>query len=242
MKYNTIFFLMLLAATTFFSSCIKSDYFPCIKSSGAIIEELRPGDAINSIDLSMHANVFVHQGDEKTIKIKAPENLLEYIETNQKGNTLVLKTSRCVRSRSDEISVFIPVTELSSLRISGSGNIFVANTFEGQRIDMNISGSGNIHFTGYYDHVTTSISGSGNINVAGECSKHDVQISGSGQINSFELEALIANVRISGSGNANVNVMHHMDARISGSGNVYYKGNPSVSLSVSGSGKVIHLN
>jgi hypothetical protein len=241
MKYNILFFFVMLAGTTFFSSCIKTDYFPCIKSSGASIEELRPVGTIKSVDLSMHANVFVHQGDENTIKIKAPENLIEYIETNQKGSTLVLKTSRCVRSRSDDISLYIPVTELSSLRISGSGNIFVANTFEGQRIDMNISGSGNIHFTGFYDHVATNISGSGNINVAGECSKHDVQISGSGQINSFELEALTANVRISGSGNANVNVLHHMDARISGSGNVYYKGNPSISLSVSGSGKVVHF-
>jgi hypothetical protein len=174
MKYNFIFFFVMLAGTTFFSSCIKTDYFPCIKSSGAIIEELRPVGDIKSVDLSMHANVFVHQGDENTIKITAPENLLEYIETEQKGSTLVVKTSRCVRSRSDEISVYIPVTELSSLRISGSGNIFCRKPFEGQRIDMNISGSGNIHFTGYYDHVTTNISGSGNINVQGECNKHSV--------------------------------------------------------------------
>lgn len=242
MKTNGISLFLVLAGFLIFSSCIKTDYFPCVKSSGSIIEELRPVGDINSIDLSMHANVFVHDGDENTIKIIAPVNLLDYIDTRQKGNKLVIETSRCIRSRSDEISVYVPAKALTSLRISGSGNIYVAKPYDTKSVDLHIAGSGNIHFSGTMESISSTITGSGNIIISGLCNKHSIQISGSGQIKSYDLDALVTDVRISGSGSANVLVRDHLDARISGSGNVFYKGNPSVSVNVSGSGKVIHVN
>ncbi len=53
------------------------------------------------------------------------------------------------------------------------------------------------------------------------------------------MEATQCAVRISGSGNVEINVKDELDATISGSGSVSYKGSPSkVNSNASGSGKV----
>jgi Putative auto-transporter adhesin, head GIN domain len=64
-------------------------------------------------------------------------------------------------------------------------------------------------------------------------------ISGSGKVYASNLEADKCDVRISGSGDVEINVKSDLDANISGSGSVTYKGNPShVNSHSSGSGKV----
>jgi hypothetical protein len=48
-----------------------------------------------------------------------------------------------------------------------------------------------------------------------------------------------ADVEITGSGDAHLQVANLLKARISGSGEVYYKGNPQLDTKITGSGKVI---
>src|SRR5690606_18597342 len=64
--------------------------------------------------------------------------------------------------------------------------------------------------------------------------------SGSGSFDSFGFSSQIADVAISGSGEAKITVSQTLNVTINGSGSVYYKGDPgSVHNDISGSGKVI---
>ena len=76
----------------------------------------------------------------------------------------------------------------------------------------------------------------------GDCAEHLSTISGSGKIRAYDLLSAETNIRISGSGNAELSVADYLKAKVSGSGKVRYKGNPTVDVDISGSGKVERAN
>lgn len=85
------------------------------------------------------------------------------------------------------------------------------------------------------------ISGSGSISLKEQMDATIANISISGAGNA-ELEALNcnqANVKISGSGDASLAVTQQLNANISGSGKIFYWGNPVVDSHISGSGKLV---
>lgn len=83
------------------------------------------------------------------------------------------------------------------------------------------------------------MSGSGKIIASGTAKRIRTTISGSGEVRAADLEVEECEVRISGSGDVEVNVKQALDATISGSGSVSYRGNPNqVNSHSSGSGKV----
>jgi hypothetical protein len=83
------------------------------------------------------------------------------------------------------------------------------------------------------------ISGSGKISATGSSDKVKTSISGSGKLLAADFATKSCHVRISGSGDVEINVKDELDASISGSGSVSYKGDPSrVNSHSSGSGKV----
>jgi len=241
MKRRILFKVFILIATLSLSSCWKMDYFPCASPKGASVEEYRYTGTFDGINLRMQANVFVNIGEEYSITILAAENILELIETKSTGNTLIIDNSRCLRTRNNDIRVFITMPEVNLLRVAGSGNILVDSYLYGESMAAEVSGSGKIYFSGEFDQINSSVSGSGVIDMTGSSRVQSSQISGSGKIDALELESKFVEVRISGSGEACVNAVQKLDAIISGSGKVYYKGNPSVNINISGSGNLYHL-
>ncbi|MFX5660832.1 DUF2807 domain-containing protein, partial [Acinetobacter baumannii] len=63
-------------------------------------------------------------GKPGTIKIEGEENLLEYIETNVENDVLVIKFRKNINvNHRKKITVYVPLTKMSRLSLSGSGNI-----------------------------------------------------------------------------------------------------------------------
>jgi hypothetical protein len=232
-------FLLALSVMFLTHSCVDADYFPCLKPTGYVYEESRITANFTSIDLSLHADAYVTWGPENTVVVVAAENLLDNISTHSNGNTLFIDNTQCMRTRSGDIEVFITTPDIESVKLSGSGNIYIDSSFEESYLELNVTGSGTINAPElYYDYIRTSISGSGDVNLAGITTNHYVSISGSGRVNAYDLLSAKANVRISGSGDARLNVVQYIDASISGSGDLFYIGNPGLKVSITGSGSV----
>lgn len=103
-----------------------------------------------------------------------------------------------------------------------------------------LEGSGNIKIAGYkQDKLDVHISGSGDVNVAGETGAVDLNISGSGDADLAALKARSADVEIDGSGSAKVAPSDAAKIDISGSGEVTLLGHPpKLDTSISGSGSL----
>ena len=109
---------------------------------------------------------------------------------------------------------------------------------------MNIflSGSGELDFAIDTDDLDVELTGSGDIYLEGDIRTLNADVSGSGWLRAFELITDLADIRIEGSGSAEVTVLTDLDVFISGSGDVLYKGSPFINAQIPGSGAVIDAN
>jgi len=233
-------FLALLAFLTLFTSasCRK------ITGEGPVVTEMRNISGFNSIHSELSADVYFTPGSSYEVGIEAQRNIIDEIETVLNDGKLTIRVKRNVSLRSHErIRVNITAPDINEIYLSGSGNIYVTNTFTTGNLNLKISGSGSMSIPELEaSSLTAAISGSGDMTIgAGHTGQETLEISGSGNIDALGCAAGNSSVRISGSGNIRVFATETLKVKISGSGDVYYKGNPALDVDISGSGKLKHL-
>lgn len=219
-------------------SCKKGGVF-CYSGNGNETTETRNVNDFTKIDLGLAAELVYVQSDNYSVQIDASENLMEFIKTDVKVNTLTIdfKNNKCYKEK-NPIKIYISSPTIKGISISGSGTVTSKNKLTSNDLDLNIGGSGDMFLDS--QNLDVKISGSGELEANGinTIESEKISISGSGKMNLFDLPALTSDVSVSGSGNCDVNVTNSLKVDISGSGNVRYKGVPTVKSNVSGSGSV----
>jgi hypothetical protein len=238
MKTYLTAFVFLLA----FVSC-DNPFAKTIHGNNNITTSERTLSSFKKIRCSGGYDIQLTQGNTSSIKIETDENIQPYIVTDVNGDELNIHTQKDINIRPlDKIKLFITTDKLEDFKLSGSGNVSTTNKFSGgDHLDLDISGSGNIHFDVNTPSVSSSISGTGDIYVTGETKNSKIDIAGSGNYHAEDLKAENAKVIIAGSGDARLFADSTLDINIAGVGNVYYKGNASISQSIAGTGKIKKL-
>ncbi|HPF52633.1 MAG TPA: head GIN domain-containing protein [Draconibacterium sp.] len=223
---------LLLSAT----SCID---FTRVMGNGIPASESRTVSTFSKVKSSGDFSVYIYNGDETNVDVKADENLLQYIETYVSGGTLHIDIQGVHDVKTViPMEIYITTPQLSGIVQSGSGTI-TSDYFESNQFELVLSGSGRIEADFDTDLAEVLLSGSGKINMVGLANNASLTISGSGDLNGSDLQVKNCQTLTSGSGNMWISVSDNLSSRISGSGNVYYSGNPTIHTSISGSGKVI---
>ncbi len=258
MKKHSLLLVGLGALLLLLSAC----YPVSIRGNGKVVTEERNVSGFDSITLSIAADVIIVQDGEESVKVVAEENLMKYIDTTVRGNTLDLAFVAGPRPDirvTEPIVFYVSVDELERIDVNSSGDVSV-EALEVDGFEIEISGSGNIDIdelngddldfvlTGSGDlsigeldaeGLRVQITGSGGINISGEVDTQDVSLTSSGQYQAEDLESNEVEIEITGSGDADIRVNGSLDANLTGSGNLNYYGNPQVEAITSGSGEVI---
>lgn len=234
---------------------------PCIRGKGNVVTREISIEDFSKVNLAMAGEVTIKRGEEIMVSLTGHPNVLDQISTEVNNNEWVIYPRECVSSSSD-FSVQITMPAVNGVTLSSSGSVVSDDAFEGN-IEMSLSGSGNIKLntsgqeasirlsgSGIIQHTVQSSalnvvhSGSGRIILEGSCAEMDIAQSGSGGVEAYGLIANEANVRVSGSGSASVNVTTRLGAILTGSGSIFYKGSPLFDPDPedSGSGAIINDN
>ncbi len=197
-------------------------------------------DDFHSIGLSLPAHVHIKNGASNTVKISAPEKLIDLINTDVKNGKWKIKLNKRMNWKTyKDIEIWVEMDDIRALSVGGSGEIETEDYFKNlNAVDCSIAGSGDITLTADVDNLEASISGSGNFELSGTGNSCDLSISGSGEFKAYEFVTKNVDISISGSGEAYVNASETINASVSGSGEVAYKGTPKVNSKISGSGEV----
>jgi hypothetical protein len=240
-------FTLLLSSSLFFTGCfvdINDDdgLFGCMDADGPITTIDLNLPAFSGITLAMEARVEITQGPEQSVTVEGKSDIFDELDLDVSNSGVwTIRTEDCVRDV-DNLTFYITVPDLNEIKISGSGKIISTNTFVGGDIELKISGSGEIDIALEADDIEVDISGSGKVFLEGIADELDLNITGSGDLRAFNLTAREGDIKISGSGDAEVRIEDRLDVRITGSGDVYYKGQPLLDVSITGSGEVIDAN
>jgi hypothetical protein len=203
----------------FFSVIANGCFGPSVSGSGRVVSETRNVSGFSSVSLEGSGRVVIEQGGAESLTVTADDNLLNHIETEVRGSTLVLGEKRGVRlSPTGDIVFKVTLRKLDTLDVSGSG-VAEAKGLQSAKMKIGISGSGEVSAEGAADDL-------------------DIDISGSGRFRGDSLKSKRTRVDISGSGGAVVATSETLNAHVSGSGSIEYVGDPQIHQDISGSGSI----
>lgn len=192
------------------------------------------------IRLESSSDIRIIQSDNFRVVVRGRERDVNDVDVRVVGDQLTIEEHG---NHPDGFLIQVYVPEISRLECLGSSLIYGESNFtQNRNLDITLSGSGELDFAVFTDDLDLELTGSGYVYLEGEVQTLDADITGSGWLRSFTLESELTDVRIDGSGSAEVNVSDDLDVFIHGSGNVYYKGHPSINAEITGSGSVIDAN
>ncbi len=233
-----------------------------IEGKGEVQKQDRDAKDFKGINLSTSANVFVKQGTAFKVTVEAQKNILDIVETVVENGILNIQfKTGSWNLRFDKLNVYVETPSVSSLEISGSGDMTVESAFTADDFTLAISGAGNIKMPngvtakklkisigGSGDinmdkttapELTAELTGSGGLNIRGTGEKAHLEIMGSGDIKATDFTTKATEATTTGSGNISCHASEKLDAHVTGSGDIQYTGNPpSVQSSATGSGEI----
>jgi len=207
---------------------------------GRAQKETRDVGNFTYVSMGISGDLYLKQGNKTEVVLEGNDEALENIETDVSGNKLRIRTKNWKWYRNySRVKIYVTLEKFEGASVSGSGNLSSEGQLTGGDIDLSVSGSGELDLDLDVQNISMSISGSGDISLSGNASSGNLRISGSGKLDAIDLLADEYDIRISGSGDARVNVSKSITSNISGSGTVRYKGNPDkVYNHSSGSGTI----
>jgi len=216
------------------------------------------GAGITMVELVGPIDLTLKQGDVPSLKVRGEQRLLGNIDTTQDGNTLRIGTKGMLFHHRRPIQVELILPSLQELVVNGSGESTV-NGFNGEKLALQLQGSGNLTFNGRYREVDAGVHGSGDLNLntgtsekvalemvgsgaitsSGSCKELSAELTGSGDLDAQHMASDAVTVKLDGSGTTNVFARQSADVTVRGSGDIRVYGNPGDrNVSRSGSGSV----
>lgn len=224
--------LTLLSAFTL-SACTWNT---CPTAKGDIIEERLILEAIDRLTVEGDIRVVWRSGTPQEVVVKGPSDLMDKLHRKVDNGHWTIGLDGCYSTRTPlEVSITTPT--LLAVGLRGSGMVKGMTPVSGDRLDVELQGSGDIELSVEVTTLTGTIEGSGDMMLTGKAERFDASVTGSGDLRAAGLEAREVNASLAGSGDIQVTCSGVLDAAITGSGDIRYGGSPAeVRERITGSG------
>lgn len=255
-KFKSVVIVAMAVMTVLFSACTKDEVVDPVQGDTTVTPPTEPVvgtgengtrtwnelEDFSGIRVANSFDVSVISDADFYVKASGYENLLPYLNIFVEDNILVLDFMEGTYINNN-IDMEVSISVIDQITNISDGDCNVVDPYNGIDMQLAVTGSGNINFSGITTLSGTlkaTILGSGDIIMNGTVPTQDLTINGSGSISGMTSDnALINNY---GSGDVSVNVNNTLNANIYGSGNVRYQGNPSISQHVYGTGSIIKID
>ena len=210
MKKVLLAVLMLGMLTSCACNGLKAHYF----HTEAQGEQLRPLTGFERIELLGALDVIYQQADSFSVKVKAPVNALDNVETRVEGDKLIVnmkgegKLINFGVSDSKDVTIYVTSPDFLGISLKGSGDFECQQLLDTDNLDIVLNGSGDIRF----DDII--------------CDQVNVSLVGSGDVDVKNVKTLRSKVSLIGSGDISVSYddSGYVEAHLTGSGDITLKG------------------
>jgi hypothetical protein len=206
--------------------------------NGHVVTEEKKVEPFTKLIVGGSYKVTLEQADRSTVIIKTDENLIGHIRVENMGEELFIGNIKNLKG-SQGISINVFYRTLDQLISTGSSSIRNKGSIDGDRFEVDMSGSGSFEGMLDVEIFVLNLSGAGLVQTTGYAGKQTINISGAGGYQGFDLRSEDCNVTLSGVGGAKVNASNKLTATITGLGGIVYKGDPEViERRITGMGKI----
>lgn len=199
---------------------------PSIKGNGNVTEDTRKTKEFSSIEVSRGMNVYISQGQDAKIVVKADENLLDAIETRIDGDVLIIRATKNIRSATSK-KVFVTTPNLEKIKASSGSNIYSESILEFKSLDVSGSAGSNITLEINSEFVEFSASAGSNLKLKGTTNSFKGKASAGSNVKAEDLVTAICDAKASSGSNIWINVQKELNANVSSGANLFYSGEPN---------------
>ena len=191
---------------------------PPVVGSRQMAKETRILEDFDKFQVSGAADVeWAPLAGEAKCELQCDENLLGLIRTEVIDGQLVIAPVQSIRP-SEGLKIRLSSEHLRQVEMAGACQITLTDLNE-PALDIQGAGSSKVNCTGTVDAL-------------------QLEFAGSSRCEAGQLSTRTTDIRIAGSGKAEVRVSDKLNVKVAGSGKVRYHGSPEVKQSISGSGKI----
>jgi hypothetical protein len=237
---KSLLICMLIAGTAYAFASPKTHIAPQQK-----VED-RHLSGFNAVEVGGPFDVRLTQGPTESVKVEAPDDVMSHIITEVDNGVLKVYSKHedgfhwgDLFGHHRKILVYVTIKDVNAVTVSGSGDVTFKEGLHADKMNLRVSGSGDVDGVLEVKELQTQVSGSGDVKLSGHAGTSSVRISGSGDYSAHGLITQNTDIHVSGSGDASIYASNKVDASVSGSGDIRYSGSPkSVYKSKSGSGDI----
>ena len=213
--HSFIFFMVILASVPTFSQ---------VKGSGPVNKQERQVEPFDAIKVGGAAEVNLMQGEEQGVVVETNANIQDRVEILVKNNTLQMKLNNI--KKYDVLKLYITVTELERMQVSGASDVKSIDTITGNELQVEASGASNVRLVVNYETISTRASGASVVGLEGKAAVHTIEASGASVVKAKSLLTTTTAVRASGASSCFVNAKTNLTYRVSGASDVSYVDKP----------------
>lgn len=230
--FSSLFFSLMIL-----TSCIFME--PSLKGNGNVVEETRKTGSFDEIKVSRGMNVYISQGDETKVLVKADENLLDVIETRLEGNTLKITSKQNIRKATTK-KVFVTTPNISSIKSSAGSNVYSETVLRTRNLSLSGSSGSNMKLNVSSEKMVVTVSSGSNIKLDGTTGSFSGKASSGSNLKAEELNSKDCSANVSSGANIWIGTKNNFEGEASSGGNIYYYGNPEFTdIKKSSGGNVI---
>ncbi len=199
------------------------------------------------VEVSTTFEVDIVRGDAFSVSVTTYENIFDYLDLEQNGDTLEIKLKDGSYTISS-LDAKVTMPDLTVLEVSGASEAKAEAFNSGHNLDLKASGasiielsnircgiadievSGASRVRGSLDSgdANVTISGASTVDVSGRGGKLDVTASGASHATFEDFTSNDTKVNFSGASSGSVNTPAKLDVQLSGASSLKYFGNPAL--------------
>ncbi len=207
-----------------------------ILGNGHIQEQSRALNGFNAITSTGSVDVYVKQGNAFSVVVRADGNLLNYVKTEVKNNTLIISVTKNIW-RAKTLEVYVTMKNLQKVVLTGSGDFYCKSPFTAHNLQFILTGSGDAKAALEAKNVQVIAGGSGDVDLSGIRGNLGIEVNGSGDVTATGLQLETCSLKVTGSGDVELKGRaDQLTMVVVGSGNVTASGLAAVSVNVQNTG------
>ena len=185
------------------------------------------------VEVGWAFRVEIVQSDSYSVSITADENLFNFIQVSQEGETLKIGLTQIMPFRTLKAEITMP--DLYELSLSGATRGTVKGFSSSHDFILDLSGASRLSGDITAGDAQFIASGASTIQLQGSADDMTVNASGASRVELASFPVNNAQVILSGASRGTVNLGGRLDADLSGASTLNYSGNPTLgSIKTSG--------
>jgi hypothetical protein len=170
----------------------------------------------------------VNQSGSYSINVTADDNVMDYVQVSQVGQTLKIRLSTVTWFGPVTLRASVTLPQLHGLTASGASRGTVSGFTSTEDLDITVSGASRLTGDITAGNVEFDISGASTIQLEGSADDMAADVSGASSFNLGDFTVNNADVDFSGASSGTVNLDGTLDADLSGASRLWYIGEPTM--------------